>query len=90
MVYVSFICLSSPAVNSDILFQPETVVNLLPGEIEFAEISIRAALDGLYEEDQETFTARIVSVTSGSIDPGRQEATVTIIDTDRMHWELWR
>ena len=38
--------------------------------------------DLLYEADEEFLTVRIASVSTGSIDPARQDAVVTIIDRD--------
>jgi hypothetical protein len=40
--------------------------------------------DGLYEADEESLTVRIISVSTGTIDPARQDATVTIIDRDQI------
>ena len=38
--------------------------------------------DGLYEADEEFLTVRIMATSTGSIDPARQDAVVTIVDRD--------
>ena len=49
-------------------------------ELESAVILITPLPDDIYENDEESFRVRIVSVSGGELDRERDEATVTIID----------
>ena len=78
IVYGIIIYLST--VRSDI-FPPPTSVTVEPGATG-TEVIISPLIDERYEAEEESLTVRIVSVSSGSIDEERQEATVTILDGD--------
>ena len=67
------------AVGQDVSVDERTRFSL-DIELESAVILITPLPDDIYENDEESFRVRIVSVSGGELDRERDEATVTIID----------
>lgn len=72
---------SISAVGRDV-FQTDVANYTLNIETATAVVFININNDDVYEADEESLVARIILVSSGRIDPERQEATVTIVDED--------
>ena len=82
MLTICFMFLPSSAAGRDIFESGVRNVEIDPESQEgFLLVGINN--DGLYEADEEFLTVRIISVSTGTIDPARQDATVTVIDRDR-------
>ena len=82
MLTICFMFSPSSAAGRDIFESGVRNVEINP-ESQEGILLVGINRDGLYEADEESLTVRIISVSTGTIDPARQDATVTIIDRDR-------